>query len=259
MSRGGPELKQSFNYEHLFKVQIEAICAHAKRLDRPLSILEAGCGQCWPLDLSGVAFTLTGVDLDPAALEMRKNVAHDLDVAICGDLCTIELPEAGFDVIFSSFVLEHVERADLALENFVKWLRRGGIMILRLPERKTVHGFYARVLPHWTHVWYYRYVHGNRFAGLPGYAPYPTYHHPVIGCEHLIDFLADRGMTLLSCHTENFKDKSGRLIKTIERWFFKLTAVLSLSALTADYKDFLYIGMKSDPSLAPIPDRFAKD
>ena len=35
-----------------------------KAIDRsPLRILEAGCGQYWPLNLKGIQFTLTGVDL----------------------------------------------------------------------------------------------------------------------------------------------------------------------------------------------------
>ena len=34
----------------------------------PLQILEAGCGQFWPLDLKDIQFTLTGVDIDKDAL-----------------------------------------------------------------------------------------------------------------------------------------------------------------------------------------------
>jgi SAM-dependent methyltransferase len=217
-------------------------------MGRPLSILEAGCGQQWPLDLTGVDFTLTGIDLDPAALELRKNNARDLDVAICGDLCTIELPEASFDVVLSSFVLEHVPRADLALENFVKWLKPGGLLILRLPERKTVHGFYTRLLPHWVHIWYYRCVHGSPFAGQPGHAPYLTYYHPVIGRERLMRFFADHGLQCVSCYGDGFKRRPMRLRYKAVAGISKLTAILSFGQLTADYKDLLYIAVKNDQS-----------
>ena len=247
MNPGGPALQQASSHAHTHQLQSDAIREHAKRLGRPLLILEAGCGQRWPLDLTGVDFKLTGVDLDPAALELRKTKAQDLDVAICGDLCTVELPEASFDVVFSSFVLEHVPRADLALENFVKWLKPGGLLILRLPERKTVHGFYTRLLPHWVHVWYYRYVHGSKFAGQPGYAPYPTYYHPVIGRERLLRFLADHGVRCLSCYGDGFKRNRSSFAKRMLRGIEGLTSMLSLGYLAAHYKDVLYIAIKNDP------------
>jgi 2-polyprenyl-3-methyl-5-hydroxy-6-metoxy-1,4-benzoquinol methylase len=51
-----------------------------------------------------------------------------------------------FDVVFSSFVLEHVQRADVALKNFATWLKPGGLLILRLPERSTARAFLTRIL-----------------------------------------------------------------------------------------------------------------
>jgi hypothetical protein len=34
----------------------------------PIKILEGGCGRKWPVDLSGVTYHLTGIDLDEHAL-----------------------------------------------------------------------------------------------------------------------------------------------------------------------------------------------
>ena len=140
----------------------------------PLSIAEAGCGQRWTLYLSGVQYTLTGVDLDPVALELRKTEACDLDVAIVGDLCSVHLPEASFDVVFSSFVLEHVPRADIALQNFVQWLKPCGLLIGRLPDRDTARGSpYSGMLPYRLHVLYYHYLLGSKSAGQPGLCTIP--------------------------------------------------------------------------------------
>jgi SAM-dependent methyltransferase len=104
-----PDLQQASSHEEIVKLQIDAIASQAKQLGRPLSIVEAGCGQCWLIDLTGSAYTLTGIDLDPAALELREAKTRDLDVGICGDLCSLELPEALFDVIYRFYVLEHVD------------------------------------------------------------------------------------------------------------------------------------------------------
>jgi SAM-dependent methyltransferase len=250
MNPSGPDLQQASSHQHTHQLQSDAIRALAKRLGHPLSILEAGCGQCWPLDLTGVDFKLTGVDLDAMALELRRSNARDLDVAICDDLCSAELPEASFDVVFSSFVLEHVPRADLALKNFVKWLKPGGLLILRLPERKTVHGFCTRALPFWAHVLYYRYAHHSPFAGQPGYAPYPTCYHPIIARERLLPFLASQGVKCLSCYGDGFRRDRSDWNKKVIRGIARLTSVLSLGYLTAGYKDILYIAVKNDASPA---------
>ncbi len=64
----------------------------------PLRILEAGCGQRWPLRISDVNLHITGVDLDEDALFIRQTQRGDLDDAILGDLRTVVLPSEAFDV-----------------------------------------------------------------------------------------------------------------------------------------------------------------
>ncbi|MGA2204226.1 MAG: class I SAM-dependent methyltransferase [Terriglobales bacterium] len=244
MKLDAPDVVQTSSYDEIDQLQIDAVRAHARRLGRPLSILEAGCGQRWTLDLSGVEYTLTGVDLDPVALELRKTKARDLDVAIIGDLCSVELPEASFDVVFSSFVLEHVPRADVALQNFVQWLRPGGLLILRLPERDTARGFLTRVVPHGVHVLFYRHVLGAKSAGQPGYAPYTTYYHPVIGRARLCRFLGERGVRCLCSFGDGFRREGRGVMRLIVRGVVKLTSALSFGRLSSDYSDLLYIAMK---------------
>jgi 2-polyprenyl-3-methyl-5-hydroxy-6-metoxy-1,4-benzoquinol methylase len=137
--------------------EMNAIAAHIRHIarnDRSLDILEAGCGRRWGLDLEGVQYTLTGVDSDKNALDIRKNQQGDLDIAILGDLRTVDLEENRYDVIFNSYVLEHVDGAEDVLNNFVRWLKPGGIMILRIPNRASVKGFITRITPLWFHVIY---------------------------------------------------------------------------------------------------------
>ena len=239
-----PDILQTEDYDHIDRIQIDAIRAHARQLGRPLSILEAGCGQRWTIDLSGTEYTLTGIDLDPAALELRKTKSRDLDVAIVGDISSIELPMESFDVVYSSFVLEHVQRADVALKNFVRWLKPGGLMILRLPERSTVRGFLARKLPHGMHVFFYRHILASKTAGQPGYAPYPAYYHPVIGRERLCRFLGEQGVRCVSSYGDGFRRDGSGVMRPMVRLLVKLTSLLSLGSLTGDYSDLLYIAVK---------------
>lgn len=260
MNTATPGIVQTSSYDEIHQLQSDAIRALGKRRGGRLSILEAGCGQRWNLDLTGVDFTLTGVDLDPEALEMRETKMRDLDVSIVGDLCSVQLPEGSFDVVYSALVLEHVRRADVVLENLVRWLRPGGLMILRLPERRAARTFLTRALPHGVHVWYYRYVLGKQQAGQPGHAPYPTYHHPLTDRDRLCRFLGERGVSCLNTYGDGFvREGRGPLARLVIRGILKTVSLLSFGTLTADYKDVLYIAVKDDDGVPPIvEERFSR-
>jgi 2-polyprenyl-3-methyl-5-hydroxy-6-metoxy-1,4-benzoquinol methylase len=94
--------------------------------DSVIRILEAGCGQRWLVKLDGVKYHLTGVDLDQHALALRQQIQKDLHETIVGDLRTVDLGSGRFDVVFSSFVLEHIPGAEKVLGSFVRWLRPEG-------------------------------------------------------------------------------------------------------------------------------------
>ena len=162
-----------------------------------LRVLEAGCGREWHLRADHVKTELTGVDLDAAALEYRKGVKRDLDCAIVGDLRTVPLPVHHFDLVYSSFVLEHVDGAEKALDNMLRSLKPGGLLIIRVPDLSGVQTFFSRILPHWCAVAYYRHVWKIKKAGQPGFAPYPVHYDPVISSSGFHDYCRDRNLAII--------------------------------------------------------------
>jgi SAM-dependent methyltransferase len=243
MDAAFPEL-EILSYSDIDRKQSEAIFALGKKLGRPVSILEAGCGRHWRLDLMGTECTLTGVDLDPEALALRKNKMRDLDVAIHGDLCTVDFPEASFDVVFSRFVLEHVEKADVALRNFVRWLKPGGLLIVLFPVRESARTFYARFLPYRFHLWFYRYVIGNKLAGRDGQPPYPTHFHPIIGGALFRQFLIENKMECLGRYGAAYERKWG-VAAIVQKLAVKPIAAVTFGKLIGDYHNIAYIAVKS--------------
>jgi SAM-dependent methyltransferase len=159
-----------------------------------LKVLEAGCGREWHLRTDDVNLELTGIDFDKAALDYRKNTLRDLDKAIAGDLRTAKLPRESFDVVYSSFVLEHIEGAEQALDNMVQALKPNGLLIVRVPDLAGVQTFLARLLPHWVAVAYYRHAWKIEQAGQPGFAPYPTSYDRVISAEGFHAYCRKRGL-----------------------------------------------------------------
>lgn len=162
-----------------------------------LRVLEAGCGRKWYFRMRDIDFELTGIDLDAEALRARLELSRDLKHGIVGDLRTAQLPDGGYDVVYNAFVLEHVQGAEQVLRNFVRWLRPGGLLIIRVPDKDGVQGFLARSTPHFLHVWYYRVAWKMKDAGKPGFAPYPTVYDEVISRRGLLEFCRRNGLEVV--------------------------------------------------------------
>lgn len=226
---------------------------HVRRLTEagaPLEILEAGCGQRWELKLDGVSYVLTGVDLDGAALEIRKNVLNDLDETILGDLRDVDLGGRKFDVIYNSYVLEHIENAHLVLERFFGWLKPAGLLVIRIPDPNSVQGFITRTSPHWLHVFYYRHILGRPTAGAPGHAPYRTYYDPVVSRTGMHEFCRRNGLAMRA-ELGNAYWKPGRgLLRPAIVLFKRIVSIASLGILSWQYTDLLYIIQKEECSPA---------
>lgn len=206
-----------------------------------LQILEAGCGQNWGLDLGDSGYFLTGVDRDSTALNLRVEVTKDLDRAIEGDLRTVDFAPESFDVIYNSFVLEHVSGAERVMENFSRWLKPDGLLVIRIPDPFSVHGFMSRFTPHWFHVFYYRQVMGVVNAGKPGYAPYPVYYDHIVSRKGMQGFCNDHGLSLAAQFGTGgyYRHGDGKLKWAIFT-FKRVLSILSLGLLKADHNDLLF-------------------
>lgn len=239
------ELIEDSKQEHEI---IERLIRKKASNSEPIHILEAGCGRRWPFRLEGIQYNLTCVDMDKDALEVRENTLSDLHETIEGDLCSIDLGADRYDVIYSSFVLEHIKRADLVMKNFVRWAKPNGIIIIKVPDANSVGGYITRITPHWFHIFYYRFILGNKDAGTPGYGPYPTYYHSIISRSGMRDFCNDRNNNIvLDVEYRSGFFRPGRgamkiLIHIIER----VINIISLGSLSIKHSRLLYILRKKN-------------
>lgn len=235
-----PPLKLLRNYQE--GVELMEGWLKRKGQERALRILEAGCGNKWPLRLEGVQYSITGVDVDERALEIRRAAKRASEELRYGDLRERQLFAAGqFDAIYNSFVLEHVDGAASVLENFVHWLAPGGLLILRIPDRDSVFGFVARTTPFWVHVLYKKHVQGVKNAGKPGFDPYPTFHDRVVSRRGIHAFCRQHGLTI--------RDEAGytgylprrRALAPFARVLVRTISLLSLCRLDWRYNNLTYV------------------
>lgn len=207
---------------------------------RPLRILEAGCGKRWRLKLDDVQYRLVGLDISQDALELRKSQFDDLDEAIVGDLRTAGLREGEFDIVYSCYVLEHIEGAELVLDNFFRWLKPGGLLILTIPDRDSARGFATRITPHLAHILFYRYIKGWKNAGKSGHGPFPTVFDKIVSRRGIREYCEAHDAVILDEYGIDSSTGTG-----FERWTIKALSVLSFGMLESRYCDLTYVIQKN--------------
>jgi SAM-dependent methyltransferase len=239
-----PVLEAGTSYAHEDGRIADAIRSMRKP-DGPVRILEAGCGNRWPIDLGNLDYHLVGVDFDAEALRIRTTVRKDLHEAIVGDLCTTPLPAASFDVVYSAFVLEHIERADLALENMIQALKPGGLLVIRLPDPQSARGFVTRRTPFWFHVFFAKYVEKRPNAGQPGYAPYPTHYHRAVWKDSLLAMSASHGLRCFWMVADNHAREEKGALGSLARGAAHGIGLMSFGNLSSSHTNLIYFLRKS--------------
>jgi SAM-dependent methyltransferase len=160
----------------------------------PLAIYEAGGGSTSFLPLGVLRRAhVTVVDIDEEQLR-NNDYAH---AAILGDIQTYRFAPDRFDLVICYNVIEHLADVEAALEGFCASLKRGGLILIGAPNPNSLSGVVTKHSPHWFHVWFYRHVRGDRNAGRPGHAPFPTLFHPLVTPSRLAAFATARGLEVI--------------------------------------------------------------
>jgi SAM-dependent methyltransferase len=120
----------------------DAITAAARRSPGEVAALDAGCGRVSALRTFRPRINrLVGADVHQPSMPLPH-----LDEFVIVDLCTAVdgFAERSFDVVLSSFTLEHFADPAAALGNLHRWMRPGGSLIITTVNRR--HPFVAAYL-----------------------------------------------------------------------------------------------------------------
>jgi SAM-dependent methyltransferase len=128
-----------------------------------------------------------GIDVSPE--ELAAN--HDLDEALVGDIQTYPLPAAAYDLIVCWDVLEHLPRPQSAVDNLIRALKPGGLLVIKVPNVVSLKGLVTR----WTPRRFHRIVIARLFPSLPaGFEPFKTYLRFAISARSLSGQLSRNGL-----------------------------------------------------------------
>jgi SAM-dependent methyltransferase len=166
----------------------------AKLPQRRLAIYEAGGGSTSFLPLGVMRRAhVTVVDIDEQ--QIRNN--SYAQTTILGDIQSYRFAPNSFDLVICYNVIEHVPDVEAALLGFTRALKPNGLILIGAPNPRSLSGVVTKYSPHWFHVWFYRHIRGDRKAGLPGQAPFPTHFHRLVTLPNLDDFAWKHGLQVI--------------------------------------------------------------
>ena len=185
------------------KQSIENIQLILDKMGGELSVLEAGCGSASHVNF-GPNANIIGIDMSEKQLKRNP----DLSEKIVGDIQNYPLPDAKYDVVVCWYVLEHVQNPEMALQNMFRSVKKGGIVILALPNFLSLKGVITKYSPFWFHVWVYKYINKNPLAGKDDNAPFPTPFKLILSPNKLMKFALQSGFSVEYFRIAEFKMKA---------------------------------------------------
>jgi ubiquinone/menaquinone biosynthesis C-methylase UbiE len=122
-----------------------------------MRLLHAGCG--W--DRNNVSrpyqesCEIVGIDLDQRVQSMFHSQFH------LASLADLPFEDEHFDVVFSEYVMEHVEDPDSAYREISRVLKPGGRAVILTPNLFSYKSLVAAFTPQWFHIWMGRIRYGR--------------------------------------------------------------------------------------------------
>lgn len=130
---------------------LRQVIYHTVEPDSQVLDVGAGVGNLFPYELKNRVAELVGVDHDP-----RVEANPLLHRGIYADVTDIPIEDGYFDVVFSRYVLEHIEKPEEFLREMYRVLKPGGYFIFLTPNKWHYVSLASRLMPHWFHKWYNR-------------------------------------------------------------------------------------------------------
>jgi SAM-dependent methyltransferase len=116
-------------------------------------LLDAGCGPWSRVAALGKCRMVIGVDSDKS---IRGNLGTD--AVVIGDLSQLPFSSHTFDLVVTSWVIEHLDNPQTCFLEFNRILEDGGHCVILTPNLLHYGAFVPRLTPHWFHKWFARTV-----------------------------------------------------------------------------------------------------
>ena len=162
-----------------------------------VNVLQAGClAPLRELGIRSLAdkgfrISVTVADEDtPLTRQVLDATSETYDGFITGDLRTVGIPQRAFDIVYCGSLLERVNHVELVLDHLVGALKPGGLLLIRMSDRRAASALLDRKLPNLVRRRLWRGLH----PGTPG--PFPVVYEKAVSKQGIHSFTLMRGLVV---------------------------------------------------------------
>ncbi|MBO0822173.1 MAG: methyltransferase domain-containing protein [Nocardiopsaceae bacterium] len=218
----------------------------------PVAVLQAGClAPLRELGIGGLTdrgfrVSVTVADEDtPLTRQVLDATSESYDDVITGDLRTIAVAQRSFDIVYCAGLLERVQHVELVLDHLTGALKPGGLLLLRMGDRRAASALLDRMLPDLARRRLWRGLH----PGLPG--PFPAVYEKPVCQDGISSYSLMRGLVVAQHSAEpTLKANPAQLSSTV-RTACSVISRLTRGRYSGDHDELLYVIRKPQ-------DRFAR-
>ena len=231
----------------------DALSEYATRdTTEPVGVLQVGClAPLRELGISGLtdrglSVSVTIADEDtPLTRQVLDATEEAYDDVIVGDLRTAPIPRRAFDIVYCAGLLERVSDVELVLDHITGALKPGGLLMIRMGDRRAASALLDRALPDLARRRLWRDLH----PGAPG--PFPAVYEKPVSESGIRSYALMRGL-VVAHHTSEptLKANPARLSSTV-RTACSVISRLTMGRYGDDHDELLYVIRKPQ-------DRFAR-
>jgi SAM-dependent methyltransferase len=218
-----------------------------------ISVLQAGCLAPLPelgiakLAGSGVRVSVTVADEDtPLTRQVLDATGQTYEHVITGDLRTVAIPQRAFDIVYCAGLLERVRHVELVLDHLTGALKPGGLLMIRMGDRRTAAALLDRRLPNVARRRLWRGLH----PGAPG--PFPAVYEKPVSERGIYSYTLMRGLVVAQHAAEpTLQANPARLSSTV-RGACTVISRLSRGRFGDDHDELLYVIRKPQNRFARV-------
>lgn len=123
-----------------------------KDIARYPQVLDVGCGFGHSFDELAKRFSpdlIVGLDADPGLIERAGSAAANCTCEVrlhAANAAHIDLPDAGFDLVFCHQTFHHIVEQEAAMAEFFRVLKPGGVLLFAESTRRYIHSLPIKLL-----------------------------------------------------------------------------------------------------------------
>jgi hypothetical protein len=224
----------------------------AQNGSEPVTILQAGCLApvrelgASALKREGFDIRITLADEDtPLTRKVLGATREFYDDVITGDLRSLSIGQRAFDIVYCAGLLERIRNTELVLDHLVSTLKPGGLLMIRMADRRSALALLDRTLPGplRKRMW------ADLRPGVPG--PFPAVYEPAVSADGMHSYTLMRGLVIAQQTSEPTLQANPARLSSSVRVTCTVITRLTRGRFGDDHDGLLYVIRKPQ-------DRFAR-